>query len=437
MTTRAGRAILLLGVLVFLGWAVLGAGQPARAGSYSFRWAPGLAGYGGYLAEAADLDGDGHAELVVQAVAGEAEGQEPPPPRITAVYACAAPAEACRELGRSRNVGPLAAVADLDGDGRTELVARDESGQGLTAWRWAVERGELVPEPADVLDAYRQRGGLLPGDLPGEVEGWPRDLDGDGLLDGIALVEGETGAELVLRTATAERRLPLAGHPEEAGVPRGHEPAASRPGSADAETSGPPDLGDVQVEAWLPASTPGWPVVVVGWQRAGSRTVELSASRPDGDRYQPVWQDAVAGGAGPYALSPAWALLDLTGDGTPELVRGRGGVVEVLAWDGRGFQVVARTPENGGLGWAGFHAADLNGNGVPELVARHVSPNLYTHHLKVYELRGGRLVGLADLRDIGWWAAPRALTWRAGSTEVLLLPRASDLARPEALAFDP
>lgn len=426
-----GKAALFLSLALILVWMVHVASSPppARAGSYRFGWAPEVWGYGGYTAALADLDGDGADELVVQGLAGEYEGQDPPPPYRTAVFDRPAGSAGIVERVRSLELGELVAAPDLDGDGRAELVAREGFGPTLRAWALDRDGAGIRPLPDALLDAYRERGGVLPGDMARTLDRWPRDLDGDGLLDGLALAETDEGPEILLRTAAGERRIPLTASDA---IREGTSEAGGLP------AEGTLDPADVKVEAWLPPGRAGWPFLLVGVRREGSRRADLTLWQPEPEGYRAVWQSGLEGGAGPFDLPPAWALLELTGDGIPELVQGRGGVIEILAWTGEGFnRRLARTPDNGGLGWAGFHAADLNGNGVPELVARHVSPNLYTHNLKVYEVRNDRLAGLADLKQIGSAASAPAMVWSGASGELLLLQREFERARPEALGFGP
>lgn len=424
-----GTAAFLLGLAVVVAWMVHAASSPppALAGSYRFEWASEVWGYGSYTAALADLDGDGDDELVVQGLAGEYEGQEPPPSFNTAVFDRSAGSAQIVERAQSLELGELVAATDLDGDGRAEMVAREGFGPILRAWGLDRDGAGISAVPDGLLEAYRERGGLLLGDMAGTLDRWPRDLDGDGLLDALVLAQGEAGSEILLRTAAGEQRIPLtpAGGAGEGAPDAGESPA-----------EGALDPAHVQVEAWLPPGEAGWPFLLVGVRPEGSRRVHLTLWQPDPEGYRAVWQSRLEGGSGPYDLPPAWALLELTGDGTPELVQGRGGVIEVLSWTGQGFdRRLARTPDNGGLGWAGFHAADLNGNQVPELVARHVSPNLYTHNLKVYEMRNHRLVGLADLKAIGSTGSAPPLVWSGAGGELLLLQREFERARPEALGF--
>lgn len=415
------------GALVALGGLVLmailstagGWSSPLRAGTYQFLWSPELWGYGGYQALTGDVDGDGTDELVLQVMAGEYEGQEPAPAVITAVYRYDPRRALPTEVARAEDVGSLVAVADLDGNGSAEILAREGWDGPLRAWRLDAS-GIIVPASPALMEAYEARGGFLPGESSSVVRS-PQDLNGDGLLDRVSLSSTPDAPTLLVETAAGKRVVPAA-----ALLGRASGQAADM---AEAVAG----LADLKVEAW-PQAGMAWPVLVVG-ARAEDGGVHLTAWVPEGDHYRLTWERSLPAGSGPYALPPSWALLELTGDESPELVVGRGGVLEVLAWRDGAFHAVQRTPDNGGLGWAGLFAADMDGDGRRELVARHVSPNLYTHHLKIYAFRGDRLEGLADLASIGSATGGQPVTWSWGKREVLLLPRQFEQARPEALGL--
>lgn len=410
MARRAG--LLALGLLIILGgWVVIARTTRGAGGSAQFVWRSELWGYGGFRALLGDLDGDGLDELVLQGMAGEAEGQEPLPALITALYRYDPGSGRPVKVGRTQDMGPLVALADLDGDGAVELLARSEWDGPLEGWLWDGAGDAFVRAPGELLERYEARGGFLPKTPSPLIANPVQDLDGDGLLDRLEVTRTDGGAELRLTTRAGQRGLPLA--------------ALLGGGAA--------ELDQLRVEAWRPEEE-DWPWLLVG-ARLGDGRTHLSVWVPSGAGYRLAWERTLARRGGPYHLPPAWALLDLTGDRRPELVVGEGGVVEVLAWRDGAFQPVARTPENGGLGWAGLFAADLDGDGRRELIARHVRPDLYTHHLKIYRLRGDRLLGLADVNAIGHGTGGPTLTWRWGDREVLLLPRQFEQARPEALGL--
>lgn len=423
MTRRIGLVALVVLILILGAWAVGAFGPPpARAGSYEFLWGPELWGYGGYQALLGDLNGDGADELVLQVMAGEYEGQEPAPAVITGVYGYDPGAVSPDEQARSQAVGALVAVTDLDGDGQAELLAREGWEGPLRPWRLDEAARTLVPAPAALLDEYRARGGFLPDSSTPSISSSPQDVNGDGLLDHLALTEEWDGLHLVVKTAAGRRAIPLAALVGQTGE-RASEPDATGAG-----------LADLKVEAWPAGGEPGWPLLLVGARLEGGGA-HLTVWVPDEKGYTLAWERLLDAAAGPYDLPPEWALLELTGDQSPELVSSQGGVLEVLSWQDGAFKVAARTPENGGLGWAGLFAADMDGDGRRELVARHVSPDLYTHHLKIYEFQGPRLVGLADVKKIGSGTGGQTLAWPWGEREVLLVPRQFEQARPEALGL--
>ncbi|RMH42542.1 MAG: hypothetical protein D6689_07880 [Deltaproteobacteria bacterium] len=88
---------------------------------------------------AGDVDGDGRAELVAVTTAEVAiVSSDGRAPRVVA----RAPLPAEPAVPRSRDPVGAAVVADVDGDGRTEIVARSSDRARAGAWTW--RGGELV-----------------------------------------------------------------------------------------------------------------------------------------------------------------------------------------------------------------------------------------------------------------------------------------------------
>ncbi|NMA70609.1 MAG: hypothetical protein GX961_01650, partial [Firmicutes bacterium] len=195
MARRAG--LLALGLLIILGgWVVIARTTRGAGGSAQFVWRSELWGYGGFRALLSDLDGDGLDELVLQGMAGEAEGQEPLPALITALYRYDPGSGRPVEVGRTQDLGPLVALADLDGDGAVELLARSEWDGPLEGWLWDGAGDAFVRAPGELLERYEARGGFLP-ETPSPLIANPvQDLDGDGLLDRLEVTRTDGGAEL-------------------------------------------------------------------------------------------------------------------------------------------------------------------------------------------------------------------------------------------------
>ncbi|KRE45206.1 hypothetical protein ASG85_31765 [Paenibacillus sp. Soil724D2] len=171
---------------------------------------------------AADMNGDGRTDLVVgssdgfvyvytnQGVDAAAYTSEPPPEGLALPDTFGAPVKLLLESGEPLQLGPYSAVhaADVNGDGRTDLVVSDESG--------AVR---LLPQLAS--GRFSKPAVLLAGGKPLQLPGGPAapfvaDVDGDGKLDLVLggadgqvwLYKGRSAAGLTLNQGSAIITLP-------------------------------------------------------------------------------------------------------------------------------------------------------------------------------------------------------------------------------------
>ncbi|MDQ0892015.1 hypothetical protein QFZ81_007103 [Paenibacillus sp. V4I9] len=171
---------------------------------------------------AADMNGDGRTDLVVgssdgfvyvytnQGVDAAAYASEPLPEGLALPDTFGAPVKLELESGLPLQLGPYSAVhaADVNGDGRTDLVVAGESG--------AVQ---LLPQLAS--GRFTKPAALLAGGKPLQLPGGPAapfvaDVDGDGKLDLVLggadgqvwLYKGRSAAALTLEQGSALFPLP-------------------------------------------------------------------------------------------------------------------------------------------------------------------------------------------------------------------------------------
>ncbi|MDR6553540.1 VCBS repeat-containing protein [Paenibacillus qinlingensis] len=291
------------------GLHVMAAGIPLRQATYGpYRELAGTIElpYRAYPA-AADLNGDGRTDLVV----GSADGfvyvytnlgkdeaayvSEPPPKGMALPDTFSAPAKLMLENGKPLQLSPYSAVhaADMNGDGRTDLIVADESGAVLQLPQLASGK---FGQPA----AVRAGGTAL--QLPGgPAAPFVADVNGDGKLD---LVLGAADGRVWLYKGRSAAALDL--------EPKGsviitlpNQATHAAPAVRDMNGDGRPDLvvgssdGDLQVFIQETAGS---------WTDVGPL---------EGTTLNQVGNHALV--AGHYSV-PLW--LDLNHDGNDDLIVG-------------------------------------------------------------------------------------------------------------------
>ncbi|MGE5484981.1 MAG: stalk domain-containing protein [Ignavibacteriales bacterium] len=363
----------------------------------------GLAGYGGYQVWVPDLDADGRSEIIVQAVAGEREGQAEEPPVYCAIH------EGFNEVWRGEGLR-VNAVVDVTEDGKPEIICGDGR-----VYAYTDRAVTLLEKDGDLLRRYREDNFLprRPAEVdPGTTE-HILDLDRDGSMDRLT-VKADTGVLIESKVKEAAR-LDAGGAVREVLFPR--LKSGSRSSTAILTVASAGTESSLVWRVWSPrdsGTTMGYRLAWEGAQDA-SRVSE-------------------------YDAPPAYLAADLDGDGVDELVTNRLGTIQVFVWDGArsAFELKYTGPDNGGLGFSQFAAADLDGDGRRELVARHITPTLYHNDLKIYKWSGEGLEGLADIKDIGWYASipPVPGDFLGTGREQVLLCTNFELCRPSVLTLN-
>ncbi|RJQ07895.1 MAG: hypothetical protein C4551_06105 [Bacillota bacterium] len=398
MSKKGGVAGIAAAVLV-IALVSLPASADGRVQGYGLFWEGDIRGYGGFACWAGDVNGDGVNELIVQAIPGEQEGG-PPIPADLAVY------RRFTEIyrGTLEAGDPVAAAVDFDGDGRLELVTR-----GGKVLAWSDDQETLLVDTArrEALDRWLQDN-FLP-EMTWDV--MLLDFDGDGTVDRVQQVE----QTLVLESKTrGQIVLDLS---EVRGSYLGGVSAVDLGGQY-------PALFTQGYDFRTPGSTRLlWSL----WLRGPGDTYVRAEGVPD-----------------PASLTvanrrfPVAAFIDIDSNGVDELVTNSGGVILAYQWTEAGFVELWRSPDNGGLGYPSFVGADMNGNGIPELVAQHTSPTVYQQNLKIYEWRSGSMEGIADVFNIGPYEGPTPFVadLLGLGTEQVIIGRDFESARPNALGLN-
>gem|GEM_PF-301972 len=290
------------------GLHLMSAGQPLRQATFpEYRELAGAIElpYRAYPA-AVDLDGDGRLDLVAgsadgfvyvytnQGPAAAAYASEPPPPGQPLPDTFGAGHKLELATGEAVQLQPYATVhaADVNGDGRADLLVSDESG--------AVR---VLPQLAG--GSFGPPAALLAGGRPLTLPGGPAavavaDVDGDGARD---LVAGTADGRVSFYKGTPGAALALAAGRDLVALPAGYRDAA--PAVRDVNDDGRPDLvvgnseGDLQV--FTQTADGGW--TNTGPLEGASRNQMGSHALVAGHNSVPLW-------------------LDLNGDGNDDLVLG-------------------------------------------------------------------------------------------------------------------
>jgi hypothetical protein len=270
----------------------------------------------------------------------------------------------------------LVAAADLDRDGRPDLVTTSHDTHDVSVWR-STGVGRFVPAPGSPVAALSggraHNHGLALGDL-----------DGDGWLD-VTTADDEAHVVAVLQGGEAGLR-PRPGP----AFPVGNSPYPHALGDVD---------GDGRLDAVVPNTGSASVTVLLGDGRGGFAAGRAApvAARPffvalgdvDGDgpldavvTHDDIDRVTVLRGDGRGGLAPlpgggldvgrrSWkaALADLDRDGRLDLALGAGGRVVALAGDGRGrFTPFPGSPFAVGRGAWSLALGDVDANGRLDVV---------------------------------------------------------------------
>ena len=366
----------------------------------------------------ADLEGDGIKDIVVGGNAGTVAAYEF---RGGGLHRKAGWPASTNSGGQSPEVRGLAA-ADLDGDGRVEVVATttNTSSKGAQVFVFGAD-GRLF-RPGGHAHAWpRNRGYGAYGENVGigNIDDDPAleilttfdnhqinafNLDGTSILASPWFTNRESGATgkrmawgdfIRWASPKVERRhyhLHKGAWPSPARQPW-LQWTASPPSVADLDGDGHNEvIGLPNVEKHIPYRTQGYAFMVLdGSYGDGSRSAmrhpgfkKLFVSnhpvhRPDGDWYPP-------------SGIPAPTVVDVNGDGRPEIIAALpGGRVYAVGPDGRRLWTATYAPKRAKTFASEVVAADLNKDGTPELVFGTYSLRKNAGHLVVLSAQGKKL----------------------------------------------
>jgi hypothetical protein len=357
----------LLGVALAAG--VAGASTPVRAPSFSALRVYTASEDAGALT-IADLNGDGKPDLAVTNTFSADEAPATVSVRLNRGDGTFRP----RRDYQTANDPEVIAAGDLNGDGKADLVTGQEDDESVSV---------LLNDGAA---SFRNRHDYAVG---ADVEGLAiADVNGDGKLDVVAASSSASSVYVLLNAGDGSLRAP-------AGYLAGAHPSSVAIG--DLNGDGKPDLvtpngdarGSVAALDNNGDGSFGAPRYTGSW--AGTSAVAIADVNGDGkpDVLAPHaagYRSAVgvllnrgdgtftAGGS--YAVergsASSPAVGDFNGDGKPDLATLAGGVERISLLLNRGggaFGPALSYRGGGGEVGGGFDAADLNGDGTPDLVA--------------------------------------------------------------------
>jgi hypothetical protein len=367
---------------VLLDTTVPGATTPSFAPQEEFD-----SGGGAFQPAIADLNGDGRPDLVTGRSMSVLLN-------TTAAPTAAAPSFSARSASPAGSTPWSATTADLNGDGRPDVVTVDHGAGAVSVLLDATEPGATAP-------GFSARQGFPAGVKPDSVA--TADLNGDGRPDLVAADEGAGTVSVMLNeTSPSASSASLA-------APVGFAVAGADPSSvttADVNGDGRPDLiatnsGAGTVSVLLDTTAPGATTPSFAGQQefaTGDTTPESVTTadlngdgRPDlvvadggGDTVSVLLNTTAPGATIPSFAAPVGFAVgglplsvttaDLNGDGRPDLVvadEGDDDVSVLLDTTAPGATTpslaVAQAFAAGNAPWS-VTTADLNGDGRPDLV---------------------------------------------------------------------
>ncbi len=230
-------------------------------------------------------------------------------------------------LGTGKGVWSSPTLADLDGDGKLEVVAGSDD---------------------DKVYAWHTDGTLVAG-WPQSTQDWVRSSPAVGDIDGDGKPEVVIGSQDNHVYAWHADGTPVAGWPQTTGF----------------WVDGVPALGDLDGDGKLD--------VVIG-----SRDGKVYAWRGDGTPV-PGWPQHSANSGSDTGFDSSAALVDLDGDGKLEVVIGCEDH-HVYAWHADGTPVTGWPQSTGGEVWSSPAVGDIDGDGRPEVVVGSDDGYVYAWH---------------------------------------------------------
>ena len=284
-----------------------------------------------------DLNGDGRLDLILPE--WSTSGVVSVLLNTTAAPAAAAPSFAAQQAFATGEAPSAIGTADLNGDGRPDLLAANQGEDTTSVLLNTTEPGASTP-------SFAAQQAFATGEAPSAIG--TADLNGDGRPDLLAANQGEDTTSVLLNTTEPGASTPS--FAAQQAFATGEAPSAI--GTADLNGDGRPDL--------LAAN-----------QGEDTTSVLLNTTEPGASTPSFAAQQAFATGEAPSAIGTA----DLNGDGRPDLLAANQGedTTSVLL---NTTEPGASTPSFAaqqafatGEAPSAIGTADLNGDGRPDLLA--------------------------------------------------------------------